>query len=111
MALRPKIDYKHQIELIFKALHVEPTREYVFHETRKWRIDWAFPDRKIAVEYEGMPFKVKKSRHTTIDGFTKDAEKYNELALAGWRLLRFNAKSIMAGLAHNHITRIFACSK
>lgn len=102
--------YKQEIELIFKSLRVTPVREYIFHDKRKWRIDWAFPDRMIAIEYEGMPFR-GKSRHTTISGFTGDTEKYNELALNGWRLLRFNAITVKSGLAHDYIVRIFKNAK
>lgn len=28
--------------------------EYQFHETRKYRFDWAIPEYKIAIEYEGL---------------------------------------------------------
>ena len=33
-------------------LGVEPVKEYLFHSTRKWRFDYAFPDSKIALEVE-----------------------------------------------------------
>ena len=104
---REKTDYKQYLELLFKSLKVEPQREYMFHPTRKWRLDFAFPDRKIAVEYEGMAFKVEKSRHTTISGFSNDCEKYNELAIAGWTLVRVNAKLIDSGIAATQIARAF----
>jgi len=97
--------YKQSIELIFKSLGVFPKREYCFHPVRKWRLDWAFPEIKLAIEYEGMAFHGGKSRHTAISGFTGDCEKYNELALAGWMLLRFNAKHVQSGIAHDHIKR------
>ena len=99
-----KCKYKDDIELIFLSLNVKPEREYQFHPTREWRLDWAFLDRMLAVEYEGMPFR-GKSRHTTIGGFSGDCEKYNELALAGWTLLRFNAIHVKSGLAHDQIVR------
>ncbi len=92
---------------MFKSLGVEPMREHLFHPRRRWRLDWAFPDRKIAVEYEGLAFHGGKSRHVTISGFTGDAEKYNELALMGWTLLRFNAKHVQSGVAAEQITRAF----
>jgi hypothetical protein len=37
--------------------------EYYFAKPRKFRFDWAIPDKMVAIEYEGL-FS-KKSRHTT----------------------------------------------
>lgn len=65
--------------------------EHTFHPTRKWRFDYAFPELMVAIEYEGLFSASKKSRHTTIKGFTEDAEKYNEAAILGWRILRITA--------------------
>lgn len=64
--------------------------EYKFHPVRKWRFDWAILEIKLAVEYEGI-FS-RKSRHTTISGFTGDIEKYNEATVLGWRVIRVTAK-------------------
>ena len=61
--------------------------EHKFHETRKWRFDFAWPDQKLAVEVEGGAFS--GGRHTRGIGFVKDCEKYNAAVLAGWRVLRF----------------------
>ena len=63
--------------------------EYRFFEPRKWRFDWAYPQRMIAVEYEGI-FS-KKSRHTTITGFTGDTDKYSKAAVMGWKVVRVTA--------------------
>lgn len=30
-----------------------PVSEYKFHESRRWRFDYAWPDHKIALEVEG----------------------------------------------------------
>lgn len=66
--------------------------EYKFHPTRKWRFDYAVRTKMIAFEYEGI-FS-KKSRHTSLKGFSGDCEKYNEAQLLGWKVFRFTAKSI-----------------
>ena len=60
--------------------------EYRFHKTRKWRLDYGNPKRKLAVEIEGGIWI--KGRHTTGSGFKKDIEKYNTLASMGWLLFR-----------------------
>lgn len=63
--------------------------EYKFLDNRKFRFDWAWPEKRIALEYEGV-FS-DKSRHTTISGYTKDSEKYNLATINGWRVLRYTA--------------------
>ena len=61
--------------------------EYKFHDKRKWRFDFAIPDRKIALEYEGIASS--KSRHTTLKGYSNDCIKYNEASKLGWKVYRF----------------------
>jgi len=64
-----------------------PEREYKFHPTRKWKIDFAWPAYKFAVEIEGGVWT--KGRHIRGKGFSGDMEKYNNLAERGWTLLRY----------------------
>ena len=71
-----------------------PQTEYRFHETRKWRIDYAWPDVKLAVEIEGGVYKKGKDgqrggRHNRPQGFINDMEKYNLLQEVDWHLLRY----------------------
>ncbi len=75
----------------------EPVPEYRFHATRRWRLDWAWPDQRLAVEQEGGIFI--RGRHTRGVGVLKDFEKYNALAVMGWRLLRFSPQQIRNGEA------------
>ena len=63
--------------------------EYRFCAGRRFRSDFAFPEKKLLVEYEGI--NSAKSRHTTITGYTKDTEKYNLAAVLGYRVLRYTA--------------------
>lgn len=64
----------------------EPVAEFRFHPERRWRLDWAWPDWRLALEIEGGVWT--GGRHTRGRGFLGDMEKYNALALAGWRLVR-----------------------
>lgn len=64
-------------------------RELKFDEVRRYRFDWAIPDLKLAIEYEGL--NSEKSRHTTKKGYTGDCEKYNIATLNGWKILRYTA--------------------
>lgn len=72
-----------------------PVKEYKFHPTRKWRLDWAFVDAKLAVEQEGGIWS--QGRHTRGSGFVADMAKYNALAIEGWSLLRFTPRQIITG--------------
>jgi very-short-patch-repair endonuclease len=74
-----------------------PAREYRFHPERKWRIDFAWPACKIAVECEGGIWA--GGRHTRGAGFEADCYKYNELAASGWRVFRFTKRMIDSGEA------------
>ena len=94
---------KAQIELIFMALKCDVVREYKFHEKRRWKFDFCVPEIRLAIEYEGLPLQVEKSRHTTISGFCNDCEKYSEAAILGWCVIRVNALSVESGLAHTLI--------
>lgn len=64
----------------------EPEREHRFCE-RRWRFDWAWPERMVAVELEGGIWT--NGRHTRATGYQKDIEKYNTAVLLGWKLIRF----------------------
>ena len=91
------------LDQIFAILRLSPEREHKFHPARKFRFDYAFLDKKLAIEYEGI-FSAK-SRHTTVTGFMRDAEKYNEAMLLGWRVLRITADMIPDSRAIDYITR------
>lgn len=72
-----------------KEMNLDLSREYMFDFERDWRFDWCFLSLRIAFEYEGIV--AKKSRHTTLTGFTGDTEKYNAAQQKGWKVLRFTA--------------------
>lgn len=90
------------------AMHIRvnklpaPVREFRFHPERKWRTDFAWPDLRLLVECEGGEHT--RGRHTRGTGFTKDAEKYNAAAMAGWTLLRFTGSMVRSGAAILQIT-------
>lgn len=80
--------------------------ELQFHPTRKWRFDYAWPQRKIALEVHGGVFK--KSRHTTGAGFTKDREKMNEAQLHGWIVIEVTTEQLTSGEARGLVARALA---
>lgn len=78
-----------------------PIRELKFHPTRKWRFDFAWPERWLAVEIDGGTWV--NGRHNRPQGMKADAEKMNAAVLAGWRVLRFTREHVKSGEAVNLI--------
>lgn len=74
-----------------------PVRQYRFHPVRRWKADFAWPDRKLLVEIEGGTWT--GGRHVRGKGFADDCEKYNEAALMGYRVLRFTPNMVDDGVA------------
>ena len=71
--------------------------EYRFDAVRRWRLDFAFVEQKVGIEVEGGIWT--NGRHNRGSGFEADAEKYNALASAGWRLFRFTPSMVKSGVA------------
>lgn len=94
----------------------EPEREYVFAKElgRRWRFDFAWPDRMIALEIEGLiVMRINgelqvKGRHASITGFKDDCEKYAWAAVLGWRVLRFEQSQVKSRLAIEMLGRVLA---
>lgn len=63
-------------------------REHRFHPTRKWRFDFAFPSRKVAIEIDG------RGRHQTVAGVRADCEKNNNAISRGWAVFRLPTSDI-----------------
>lgn len=67
--------------------------EYKFHPDRRWRLDYALPELKIAIEIHGGTRKTytdkngivrQGGRHNRADGFANDREKMNAAQAMGW---------------------------
>jgi very-short-patch-repair endonuclease len=88
-------------DAIFAALANEIDASFVqehrFSE-RKWRFDFAWPAKALAVELEGGSWV--RGRHNRPQGFENDCEKYNAAALLGWRVLRFTTGMVISDLKY-----------
>lgn len=80
-------------------------REVKFHETRRWRFDFAWPSVKFAVEVQGGIWLGGRGAHTSAKGRERDCEKGNEAALAGWRVVSVTSTHIKSGEALDWIRR------
>lgn len=82
-------------------------REHVgWHPTRQWRMDAAWPDLKIAVEYQGIYQKANAS-HSSISGQKRDYEKWTEAQLLGWIVILIDAASVDDKRAEMWVHRAF----
>lgn len=79
----------------------EPFREFVFHPTRGWKIDLAYPGDRRAIEVEGGVHRLKSR-------FMRDIEKYNRLAMMDWRLLRVTPEMVRSGEALQWVKEFIA---
>ena len=77
-----------QIETLCQDLQLKaPVAEYRFYSERLWRMDYAWPQAKVAIEIEGGIYQ--GGDHTTsMQGVLGDIEKYNTAASMGWLVLR-----------------------
>jgi hypothetical protein len=71
--------------------------EHVFHPTRKWRLDIAWPHKRLYVEIEGGVWTA--GRHGRGAGIVADMEKQNAAVVLGWKPLRVAVNHITSGEA------------
>lgn len=64
-----------------------PLREFQFMTSRDWRLDYAWPDFKLAVEVQGMVHRIKKR-------FLTDVEKLAYAQMHGWTVLLIAGQDI-----------------
>lgn len=101
---KSKLETLFWLHLMNLDLPVMPEPEYKFHPVRKWRLDFAWPSLRLAVEIEGAVWT--GGRHTRGSGFLADIDKYNALASMGWRLLRFDGGAVRAGRAAQEVAHL-----
>lgn len=93
------------------ALHcrvhrLKPEREFRFDVARKWRFDFAFPEKKIGVEIEGGTWT--SGRHNRGLGYEKDLRKYNAAARLGWIVLRYSTRMVTDGSAIDEVLEVLS---
>lgn len=82
----------------------EPVREAVFAPPRRWRFDFAWPERLIALEVDGGTRS--GGRHVRGDGYEQDVLKLDEAAILGWLVLRVTGAMVQDGRALRLVQRI-----
>lgn len=76
-----------------------PEREFMFAKSigRRFRLDFAYPDRKIGIEVQGGIWT--RGAHARGTGLERDYEKLNLAQTLGWRVLQFSRGMIEDGTA------------
>lgn len=96
--------FERNLQFQIKALKLPaPECQYRFAPPRRWTFDFCWPAWKLALEVEGGIWT--KGRHTRGKGYERDCEKYNEAALAGFRLLRVTTGMVADGRALRVVER------
>lgn len=80
-----------------------PEREYHFSDTRRWRLDFAYPERKIGIEVQGGIYS--RGAHSRGSGLERDYEKINTAQLMGYKVFQFSRKMIEDGMAVDTIIK------
>ncbi len=65
----------------------EPIEEYYHIKGRDFRLDFAWPDRKIGLEVQGMAHRIKGKFHA-------DIEKRALALIDGWRILEVSGNAV-----------------
>lgn len=79
----------------------EPERNYRFHPTRKFEIDFAWPDLRFGVEVQGGTYSGGK--HARGVGYTIDCRKMGEAMVLGWTVYACDTVLVKTGEAVNII--------
>lgn len=80
-----------------------PEHEYPVCPRRKWRFDWAWPTKDVALEIQGGLFS--GGRHVRPAWLLKEYEKLNEAAIRGWLVLLVTPKQVKNGEAFALVKR------
>ena len=94
-----KRDYDLEVRALVAQLGLpDPVPEHRVLATRRFRFDYAWPDRKIALEIEGGFFgtgrrcpacrQLPRSGHSSVRRLKDDADKYSFAAAIGWTIIR-----------------------
>jgi len=83
-----------------RAFKLPPfVREYRFHETRQWRLDFAWPQFRVGVEIQGGVWRPGGGAHSRPGMIERDMEKHNALVMRGWWMLLVTPKQVQDGSA------------
>jgi very-short-patch-repair endonuclease len=80
-----------------------PELEHRFHSTRRFRLDYAWPEYRVGLEVDGGIWT--SGAHGRGTGIMRDQEKTNLAAGLGWRILRCTPGKLATSDTLDYITR------
>ena len=85
-----------------------PVREFVFHPSRKWRSDFAWPAARLLVEVDGGTYGAgRASGHTSVSGMARDREKDAAAAILRYHVIRVDARAVRSGRGVEWVAEFF----
>jgi very-short-patch-repair endonuclease len=84
-----KLTGEDAIKLLLNQNRITFCRQYRFDSVRQFKFDFAIPEYRIAVEYEGGTWT--GGGHVRGKVYSSNCEKYNLAAIQGWRVLRYTS--------------------
>lgn len=85
-----------------------PVAEHRLTPSRRWRLDWAWVDDRIAIEIEGGLYgkgrrcpvckQLPRHGHMGLERALSDLDKYSYASAAGWRLVRRTPDGLLTDL-------------
>lgn len=101
-----KRDIEATLAFQLRAFKIDFVAQHRFHPTRRWRFDFAWPEKLFAVEVQGLakPTYSKRGKlilggHQSIAGIKNDLEKYDEALRRGWRVYCCEQSMVDSGRA------------
>lgn len=85
---KPKITSDFFCKLVKAELGLDVTLEHKFHDTRRWRFDYAILDHKIAIEKDGGVWMKGGGAHSRPQNIIRDMEKLTQASVLGWVVIR-----------------------
>ena len=84
----------------------EPVPEWRFHPVRKWRLDYAWPAQRVALEVEGAIWT--GGGHSRGSGKVKDHDKFSTAAGLGWRFVFCQPRELLTSVAIERVRAALA---
>lgn len=85
----------------------KPEREFRFCPGRRFALDFAWPEYKIAVECEGGIWRQGGGAHSHPLNILRDIEKHNLYTRLGWAVYRFTGDDVSRGKAVKWLDEVF----
>lgn len=100
-----KLEDKLALQLVEEGID-KFERQFLFHPTKKYRFDFAWPEHKLACEVQGAIWI--KGHHSYGAGLIEDYKKANEAAILGWRMIYVSSNMLVKKPKKNPENKLLA---